>query len=331
MNKIYLTVLVSILTLLGCDTNKNPAAPSPYYDFSIYMLKDTELELQDIANTNIYRLALQDKPLISKDDIVMYDFSSHMIYLNKSKKEIFKDIIGDTPMFTNFSTKPFVVVCGNERIYTGALFSTASSIAHVGVSILDLDVFFLPDDMLQISNSTRYDDPIDPRNDERVQHALQNCGLYHAGLEIKLQNVTVVENADTSTISYQFKLTNNDSQTLLVPDPDKMGTDLFHYFATGLDFSNDETQQYFYASLKKSLYPGPYNTWDATWFTELKSGASLERSVVIKGFPQIPPGEYRCAFNYSGPQAITKEERSIQNTRYWIGNIAANTRNITIK
>jgi len=64
----------------------------------------------------------------------------------------------------------------------------------------------------------------------------------------------------------------------------------------------------------------PYNYWSPDWYTRLKSGESMQRTVVLKGYPHFPPGEYMFQFRYNGPSRnMEKENRELADGRYWIG------------
>jgi len=217
----------------------------------------------------------------------------------------------------SLANRVFVVVAGGERCYTGSFHSIVLSSLPPGPYMDEIDVGCYPEDVMHISKCRI--DTNDVRSDNRIKNALISLGLYHGGISIELKSVQVIENKDTSTVEYVYKITNNDQDELFVDDPDKMG-ELFHYFTNGVVLQGNGT-------LLQSLYKKviqPSVDWDAAWFTEIPQGASIERTVILKGYPQIPSGNYRCYFYFRNPH-VEKENRSLSGGRIWIGETSSDT------
>jgi hypothetical protein len=133
-------------------------------------------------------------------------------------------------------------------------------------------------------------------------------------------------------MSYSFTITNESDSTLYVPDPDKMGSGLFHYFTNGLFLASiDNPHESVWASQKPEITLDPYNKWDINWFTRLVSHESLTRTVLLAGYPEITGGTYRCFFRYSGPSTISKNGRIRSDGRIWIGRIDSSSVEISIE
>jgi hypothetical protein len=66
----------------------------------------------------------------------------------------------------------------------------------------------------------------------------------------------------------------------------------------------------------------PTTSWDPTWFVEIPTGSFIERTVKLKGYPRIPPGDYSCQFTFDGPK-VGKEDRHLSGGRIWLGNVVS--------
>jgi hypothetical protein len=115
-------------------------------------------------------VTLQPKPLISDEDILVYDFTNHRMTLTH---EAFMRL----PRPSVFGT-PFVVVADGERIYWGAFTTSVSSIEVFAPSIIPDSrggYTNLPPDTLQVYRgydvSHKVTNP-DPRPDGRIKRAL---------------------------------------------------------------------------------------------------------------------------------------------------------------
>ncbi|MFB0515019.1 MAG: hypothetical protein ACETWG_00250, partial [Candidatus Neomarinimicrobiota bacterium] len=144
----------------------------------------------------------------------------------------------------------------------------------------------------------------------------------HGGLDLSLDAVGVVENADISTVQYTFTIKNDDCDDLLILDPDRMGSAQFHYFTNGIVFWSEDTH-YLESTHKEVITPDPFYSWQPEWFTKIKAGESLRRTVQLRGYSRIPAGSYDCYLRFSNPTRIEKEDRDSFGTRYWLGEITS--------
>jgi hypothetical protein len=280
--------------------------------FAIYLVANlTGDEVYTVQNADLEQLALEEKPWLSLSDIEYYDFSSHCIYLKKTT-----DIFGKGA--TSFA-EPFVVTVNGERCYLGYFLSIASSFLPRGPYI-DYPSF-LAEDVIAIEKPP-IEGETDVRNDSRIKEVFAKAGKLDMGLNIILNDAKIVDCTEVVTMSYSFTITNESNRTLYVPDPDKMGSSLFHYFTNGLFLTRiDNLHESVYASQKTEISLNPYNKWDINWFTRLDSQESLSRTVLLAGYPEIPGGTYRCFFRYSGPSTISKNNRIRSDGNIWIGEI----------
>lgn len=331
MNKLFINsinIIACSVFLLQCAC---PTRSDNDNLFAIYLLKDSSIKINEILDTPLSDLELEDKPWIFSDDIEFYDFSTHCIYLKKGKQTFFKDSIEFVFPYSLWD-KPFIVCANDERIYKGIFRAGPSSAPWWRVPYIDDGPQFssFPSDVLYIDWIFAFDVLEDKRYDNRIKDALIDAELFHSGIEVSLISVDVVENSDTSTIKYKFALKNNDSETLYVIDPDKTGSALFHWWTNGVLLLNTETGQSYDSAYKQYTSLSPIYHWEPEWFSKINNGESIEREIKLKGYGKIPSGNYLCQFMYSGPTKIEKDDRYLSDGRYWLGEVNSNTIEITV-
>lgn len=295
-----------------CSTDKNPTNTPSDADFSIFRLQDRSYTVTDIIDKDIDELHLAADPWLTSDDIAFYDYSTHCIYLKKTKDEFFH--ISDS---ISMNDQPFVVCANDERCYLGSFHSGALSLAPAFPYMDEFDINFYPEDVLHISKAWNQVD--DVRNNGNIEDALRQLNLFHAGLSITLTSVDVTDNSDTATIQYSFKIKNNDKDNLYVIDPDKMGSALFHYYTNGVVLKNEN--EWIASYFKTVVAPEPFTSWNASWFVRINSGKSIQRTIQLKGYQHVPSGTYSCSMKYANPPKIDKEDRYLDDGRYWVGEI----------
>ncbi|MFC1619845.1 hypothetical protein ACFL45_07860 [Candidatus Neomarinimicrobiota bacterium] len=303
-----------IIALTGtaflCD--KNPVEPDPSsVPYAIYLLDDPEFDPEKVFNEDYSDFEIKGHPWLTDEDIEFYDWSNHCIFLKENKLTLFPKY--DFKYFVEeFINKMFIVAVNGEICYPAQCnYNAFSPIPELGL----IGIFLTPDDVLWIE--WYYPFAWDRRNDVRVKQVLIEKGLFHAGLEVHLDEldaITIIENADTSTIEYTFTLSNKDEDNLYVFDPDIVGNS-FHWYTNGPVFIR-VGESGLYESTYKEL--DPREDWNPSWYVKLESGASLTRTVSLKGYPYFPPGEYAVRFPHSGPR-VYKDLRYTEDGRYWTG------------
>lgn len=147
----------------GCQREENN-------EFAIYTLKQ-EIPATQLDQYDINQLVLERKPIISADDIVSYNQTSHVIELTP---EAYTRVQGLFTLPVKVHGIPFVVCVGEERIYSGAFMTPASSIALDGVVISQ--PFSLEERTIQINlgypGSVAFRG-VDPRTDARIIKSLE--------------------------------------------------------------------------------------------------------------------------------------------------------------
>lgn len=309
-------VFLLILLTFACGNSRNPVDPEGNAKLGFYFLENDTLSGIDISEMPIKDLSLKKESWLSAEDMVRYDFSSHLIYLNRDKYEIYKNFEIEGRLL--LTGKPFIVVANGKRCYVAAFQSSYSSFAMLSPAIMDYqpELIYYPSDIISLSSGSPKDD--DVRNNSDVKQALSELGLLHEGLSVALNSIQVIENGDTATVRYSYTLTNHDSDNLLVLDPEKAGNDWFHFFCPALTIL-DRNQEYYTATKRKHGRPDPEVRWDAAWFTVLESGSSITRTVDLKGFSEIPVGNYSSYFTFNHPSVIEGNSLTTAEGRYWLG------------
>jgi hypothetical protein len=297
--------------------------PSGTSDFAIYFLEDLSIRTIQVVDQDPSEIELETYPWLSSKDIDFYDFSSHCIYLKADKNNFFENLKEYYQFPPSWVGKPFVVIAGGERCYIGSFHSVMLSTAPVVPYMNELDIGGYPEDVMHISRA--WGNSPDLRNDERVRNSLIKTNLYHAGLHLELNSVVILENADTSTVQYTFTITNDDQDNLYTIDPDLMGSERFHYFTNGVVLWNKTTQN-LASEYKTTISSDPLQL---ECFTKIESNQSIQRMVTLKGYPEIPKGNYTCDFEFAGPP-IQRDQRILTDGRIWMGEISSNGINIIV-
>ena len=228
-----LVVAGAVVCSLSCSQDTNLVSPTDDSNFAVYFLKNDSLTTGEVVNCPLSQLELKAAPWFDAGDIAFYDFSTHCIYLKGDKTSLFEySALGhfQPPLID----RPFVVAVGGNPRYLGCVRSGLLSTMLPAPCISELDVWHYPEDVVHISRDRV--ESQDPRSDPLVRDALVQAGLFHRGLTLELTSVTVIRNADTSTVQYRFTLRNDDRDPLYTIDPDRSGGDLFHYYTNGVVF-----------------------------------------------------------------------------------------------
>ena len=162
-NITFFFLIVFTFALSGCQPEINA-------HFAIYLLAQ-DIPTADLSQTDINQLNLESKPLISSDDIVSYEKTTHTIELTQDAYSRIQKVF-PTPVRVNGI--PFVVCVGKERIYTGAFWTPLSSLSYDGVVIMQS--FDTAATSIQITLGYPGQDFFtgnDPRSDKRIMDSLE--------------------------------------------------------------------------------------------------------------------------------------------------------------
>jgi len=325
---IYAIIFTALVYYNGCKDN-NPVVPPTKTEntFAIYFLKDTTLTIKDILNKNLADLVLADRPWISQDDIDFYDWSSHCIYLKKDKSCFFPNYYeGYYALPKSWTDRPWIVVANSIPCYQGYFVTDASMdfFPFPEISALQTGTWGYPKDIIT-SEWPYWSFNADPRENESVKSSLMQNNLYHGGIGVFLDTINSpikIFNGDTTTVEYTIQIKNNDTDNLYVFDSDKVDNEIYHHYNNGPDFFNNSTYVSYESRYKKEKKP---NAWTSSWYTLLKSGEVIKRTIKLKGYPIIPIGKYLVELRYFCPtEGLNKNIREELNGRYWVGQTRSN-------
>jgi hypothetical protein len=321
--KSILIYLFLLLFLFSCNKNGDPIIepipdPEPdieetdsiYAGFNIYFLKDENIVAQDLYNSNLTELELENRPFLTQGDIEFYDASVHTI-------QLYKQIT--IPDMVSVSGKPFVVVTDTIRHYFGAVWPMYSS-GNFDGPIIDVAPRFYPLDIVKIALHNSYSGE-DKRFNDTIQQVLSDYEVLHAGISCILDSIILLENDSINNkcrLNFTYTVKNNDELSLYVFDPLKMESGYFHYYHNGAYLRNDFK---IYESTSGGKAPTE-GTDELSMMTKLNCGESITRTIEKSGYPFIPNGKYECGFRFSSPYRIAKSKRIQPDGRVWIGTIS---------
>ena len=297
----YLCIIIVATILFSCgesdfyrNVNKNP-------DIKIYLVKENQLELHSPV-IDIYALELENTPWVKGSDILFYDWSAHSFYLNK---EIGK---------SENSGKHFVVVSGEQRLFTGVFWPMFMSSFPMIPSITPENEIFTPKDVIRFGQFGFFEPGELDKNLEFKKYLLENGILKH-GIKVELIRL---EKQNATTLKYTFSVSNLDEENIYVPDPEKMGAERFHFYTNAI--SLNKADSYYWPSefeTKESEYV------QSKWLVKLKPGTKITRTVSIDGFSSLPNGKVNATFRFPG--AHLKESGAWQKPdgRVWLGDFIA--------
>ena len=160
---LLLRLIVFALALSGCQTAKND-------NFAIYLLAE-DIPVRELSQKDLGLLTLETAPIISSNEIVSYDKTSHSMELTQAAFTRVQQIF---PIPVEIDGIPFVVCVGKERIYAGAFWAPRSAINYDGVVIMQ--PFSAEKTIIQITLGYPVSEVFtgnDPRADPRIIKALE--------------------------------------------------------------------------------------------------------------------------------------------------------------
>jgi len=320
---------IFFLIFLGCNKDIIPVEPVNESTFDIFFLKDSTLKIKDIYNKDIDSLQLADNPWITSDDFYMYDFSSHCMYLKRSKENFllnYDTVYIPPPSWTD---KPFIVVVDKRPCYAGYIMNPVIYNKWLFATI-NTDIGFYPEDILYINWMWLFRQDI--RNNDSVKKVFQDKGLYHGGISVEFDSISIFNTTDTASIRYSIWIKNNDNENLYVLDPDKCGDSVFNCYQVSPTFLNIETHKVYYPDyFNPQMGIGFLNDWKPEWFTLLEPGAAINRKVFLKAYDKFEDGNYIFQMGFCSPLGISKEKRNKGNGRYWLGKSKSDVFSFTYK
>ncbi len=162
-NQFFLFLLISIL-FFRCSNSTNPNTDQKEY--GIYLLKDTLAITSDAKKLPLNFLDVQETPIISIDDIEIYDWSKQIISLTSEAFEKFGEVQGKIKSVYGL---PFVVMVNGQKIYLGNIYPLYSSYIHEDLPFVAVSPFT----KMQISRAPDIN-IVDVRLDKRIYSILKS-------------------------------------------------------------------------------------------------------------------------------------------------------------
>ncbi len=271
-------------------------------------------------------IVLNDEIIINHKDFDYYDYSSHLLYFKSDNPfaEYLNDI-GDFDVYAN-----------GTKIYGGKIIpENRSDFIYMGPTIQpdnDYDDYILP----VITYPTVHlngDVSTDPREDIKIVDALKRYNQFHSGLTCDIKSI----NSFSNKVALELSIRNDDSFNYYYLDPEKMGVNLFHFYAGspiildtlsviggsnfGYGYNPTGSNGYFAdIDIESPLY---WNYWDIEWLSLIKSGETKSFILNYNIIKEISPGTYIAYFKFPGLNIqLSKEEIELEDGRIWQGNVA---------
>ena len=306
------------------STNQARAVQTKAPTIAIYLLADAQLNLKDVVRRPLAELTLADKPWLSPSEVDFYDASTHIIYFKAGVKP--KTIKGALQGI------PFVLTARGQRLFLGVFWSLYSSLGpEAGTPLIyaplsDTGMEFIQIRATKMQHEGRRVHLIpDPDVNRPLEDAFREAGCLREGLSLSLKAIRVERhNGGETTVRYTYCLTNQDTDTLLILDPDKTGSPKFHYFTNGIYLvPRDGNRSGVWKILENYVrLPGRVNL-DPSWLTALSPGSSIERSVEMPLDPEVGPGDYQASFRFPSPLIKNIQETHLPAGRLWLGELDA--------
>ncbi|MBN1789583.1 MAG: hypothetical protein JW830_03740 [Bacteroidales bacterium] len=162
----------------------------------------------------------------------------------------------------------------------------------------------------------------DPRNSPEMIEVLKDHNLLHSGIALSIDTIEISGN----TLDYSFTVTNADATSLLILDPDKTGSALFHYFTNGLYLYDMDHHQVFSSGITH-LAPVPWNSWEPGWLSELQPGESKTFAIHDTIITPLIQGDYQAVFEFPGLAfQVAKDQLYQGDARIWLGEVQGSKR-----
>ncbi|MFC1619395.1 hypothetical protein ACFL45_05565 [Candidatus Neomarinimicrobiota bacterium] len=159
-----LPLLITGLVVVSCGLFTQDAPDDD--DLALYLLLPDTLNAIEAADLPLDSLILTNEPIISLDEIKIYDWSDHSFSIKQAAYDRLKSL-EDAGVSTH--GLPFVLVVDDERIYLGAFWPLYSSLIplfpYIEVAPLRLEI------------QQWHDSDPDPRYDPRIRDMLDAAGV----------------------------------------------------------------------------------------------------------------------------------------------------------
>jgi hypothetical protein len=293
-----LIVVLFVCLLWSCNDSELEYSRDKNSDVNIYLVKEGQLEIYS-SEIDLKSLELEGTPWVKDSDIEFYDWSAHSFFL---KDEIEKG---------EYSGRHFVVTSGKKRLFAGIFFPMHMSSFPALPSISPEDGFFSPKDVIRFGHFG-YHRPGELNDNQDFKAELISSGILREGIQVE---ITGLKRVNSTTLKYTYQVKNIESGNIYILDPQKMGTSRFHYFTNGVSLIKDE--HYYWA---KDVESTASENIILSWYTKLKPGQAITRTIQLGGYHSLPTGKVNVTFSFPGANLKNKGEWKKSDGRIWVGN-----------
>lgn len=296
--------LLLFAALLSCDeTELEFPFDGDGTQIEIYLVKEDAMDYYN-PEYDLLQNDLEAEPWLRHSEIEFYDWSSHTFYLKNKKTK------------SNYSRRYFSVTADEDPLITGFFYSSIMSyFPSTGAVIIANDGLFYPEDVLCLQGFGETRNSNSLKENSGFRQAMENSGLLKEGISVELLDVN---KANNTTLKYTFKVTNLDTEPIYVMDPQKMGTERFHYFTNGVSlFKGDE---HFHA---EDFETTASDFIRQRWYARLVPGKSMTRTVTLGGYNPLPSGNVTARFRFPGNNRLDAGEWKQSDGRIWVGTFNA--------
>lgn len=284
-----------------------------------YSCEDNNLNPKFTPSEGI-NIIIGSQGIITSDMIEYYDNSTNLFYLNNNLSED----------FYSYEKSKFWITDNQEIIFEGALrldcpCGTDSSIKtelHKGSFNFTMKL------VKSQANMSYYCSSEDETNDDLFTGSLKKYGKYREGLKAEIDKI---KRLNSYNIQVTIKVTNLDSVNYYIPDPEKMGINLYHHMTGGLTLQDPNSYELTANNIKilrplnnnvKVTYPEASGSWDKNWLTLIEGKEDLYITLDYTQFDPVAPGKYTAGFSFNGLRGnLESTDLKLENGRIWIGEI----------
>ncbi len=285
----------------------------------LYSCEDNNLYPKFTPSEGI-NIIIGSQAIITSDMIEYYDNSTNLFYLNNNLPE----------EFNYYEKSKFWITDNQEIIFEGALRldcpcgndSTIKTELHKGYFNFTMKL------VKSQANMSYYFSNEDETNDNLFTGTMKKYGKYREGLKAEIDEI---KRFDNYNIQVTIKITNLDTVNYYIPDPEKMGINLYHYLTGGLTLQDPNSYELTANNIKilrplknnvKPSYPEESETWNQSWLTLIEGKEDFYITLDYTQFDPVSPGKYTAAFNFTGLKGnLESADLQLENGRIWIGEI----------
>ena len=294
MKKLFFLFLLPIV--ISCHDEDINLRGRGHNDINIYLVKEGQVERFQ-TDVNLESLEVERNPWLKSSEIEFYDGSSNIFYLNTEKEK------------GNYEGRNFLIQNGNTPLLLGLFFASYWSYMPQFPSIIAHDDLFYPKDVIGLGGYGFYTNTDSSQEMLNFKQALEDSGILKEGIGVE---VVDVDKVNSTTLKYTIRVTNNDTESIYVLDPGRMGESRFHYYTNGVSLRKDNES---YSSFSEKTASSEIKS---SWYYKLRPQKSMVRTITLGGYSDLPEGNVHFYFTFPGAN-INDGEWKKPDGRIWLG------------